>query len=333
MKNSRMKRLLELLNLLAAGESSVDALAEKLRINRRTVFRDLNHLADAGWSVRYDADSRAYRLDDGRPIWTAPLSSREYIALTAALDFAAVRRCWPDEASLTSVKTKVRAAIPADELKYCDNVLSHVHIDAKERTAACGLDMLARDVLVAIKCGLQISVQTSESNGPRTLTLHPYGIRHTERGWSIASYDESSRQLRLVRMESIIAWMIRDQPANKTQVQSGRRLAATGRTPDELTDLGRVVIQFDAEVASSVEETEWFPGQSCQFMEDGRLVYRLENASMSELLPWVLRWGRFARVLEPMALQTLVIGEVEAIASAYNTEQVLRSGQVRLATV
>jgi proteasome accessory factor B len=63
MRLVRMRRLLQLLGHLRTGRGlNARALADLCRVSRRTIFRDLDLLRDAGVPLRYDADEERFRI-------------------------------------------------------------------------------------------------------------------------------------------------------------------------------------------------------------------------------------------------------------------------------
>ena len=59
----RQARVLRMLNCLQSGPNfNAAELAERLKVSRRTVYRDLKMIRDAGVPVHFDAEHSAYRL-------------------------------------------------------------------------------------------------------------------------------------------------------------------------------------------------------------------------------------------------------------------------------
>ncbi len=82
MKDQRITRLLRLLQTLQSGsEKNVAALAGAFRVTRRTIFRDLKTLRQAGMPLEYDPQTERYYVS---PTWAMPptqLTPEEAFAL------------------------------------------------------------------------------------------------------------------------------------------------------------------------------------------------------------------------------------------------------------
>jgi predicted DNA-binding transcriptional regulator YafY len=81
----------------------------------------------------------------------------------------------------------------------------------------------------------------------------------------------------------------------------------------------RVVLRFDATVASRVSETTWHPTQRLEAQEDGSVVFRATVAGPIEIRLWILSWGDAVEVLEPVELREDVAGTLRRAAERYGT--------------
>ena len=91
---SRHARMLQILRFLQSGQGlNASELARQAEVSRRTIFRDLHTLREAGIPVHYDDNADCYRLglcDDLVPI--PQLDRRELTALVAAIHLSLLRQ-------------------------------------------------------------------------------------------------------------------------------------------------------------------------------------------------------------------------------------------------
>jgi proteasome accessory factor B len=81
-----------------------------------------------------------------------------------------------------------------------------------------------------------------------------------------------------------------------------------------------VVVEFTAEVARYIEPREWHATQRMTRLEDGGLRVEFDVTNLTEVEPWVLRWGPNARVREPESLARRVRETHLAAAARYGDE-------------
>ena len=101
MSVSRMRRrhvrLLRMLSHLQSGDGfNVGELADQLGICRRTVFRDLSVLREAGFRVQFDGAMDSYRLADRRDVVVAPVLDPEELTTLVAAAHLSVLRSLPE---------------------------------------------------------------------------------------------------------------------------------------------------------------------------------------------------------------------------------------------
>lgn len=77
------------------------------------------------------------------------------------------------------------------------------------------------------------------------------------------------------------------------------------------------VLRFSRERARWVADERWHPGQSGQFLTDGRYELRIPYRDARELIMDILRHGEDAEVVEPEGLRQEVIGALRRALDRY----------------
>lgn len=110
----RSARVLRLLQVIGRGDyPSVAAVARSLRVSRRTVFRDLALLRQAGFDVAYDRDSGGFHL--ASPPGSGPrLSIHELLALVTAAQTARQLAVVPPSEALDEAIRKLKRVLIDD---------------------------------------------------------------------------------------------------------------------------------------------------------------------------------------------------------------------------
>ncbi|HEY3296616.1 MAG TPA: WYL domain-containing protein [bacterium] len=150
----------------------------------------------------------------------------------------------------------------------------------------------------------------------KTFEIHPYSLLFHSGSLYAVVYQpkhESWIHLALPRIEEIIPseeCFERDASFNlKDRVRSN--FGIWSEAPE------RVKIRFEKTVAPSIAERIWHPSQSFEFLEGGDLVLSMTVGLSSELLAWVLRWERYAEVLDPLEFRRRVREALEKTISRY----------------
>lgn len=80
-----------------------------------------------------------------------------------------------------------------------------------------------------------------------------------------------------------------------------------------------VVLEFAAQVAHLVQARRWHPTQRIDTLADGRVRLTMK-ATGSELVRFVLEWGRQCRVVKPAWLREAVVAELRGALEGYGQE-------------
>jgi predicted DNA-binding transcriptional regulator YafY len=94
------------------------------------------------------------------------------------------------------------------------------------------------------------------------------------------------------------------------------------------TDPERVVIRFDPSLERFLKENIWHPSQEFSWDNDGRVLLTMEVGGLTEVMSWVLGFGRQAEVLEPAHLRKAVAEEARAVVGRYAEGVKRRVGEV-----
>lgn len=103
-----------------SGALRAEVICDRLNISRRTFYRDIRLLRNAGARVTYRPDTGAYEAELFSSIIGESLSAREAAAVKAALMGARPRRASEFETALDSARGKI-AEIIADQ--FADNAI------------------------------------------------------------------------------------------------------------------------------------------------------------------------------------------------------------------
>ncbi len=90
----RQARVLRILSCLQSGSHfNAKELARRLRVSRRTVYRDLKMMREAGVPIHFDGEHSAYRVSASYPNDVAPpkLSLHDLTMLLVAVNFSALQ--------------------------------------------------------------------------------------------------------------------------------------------------------------------------------------------------------------------------------------------------
>ncbi len=151
-----------------------------------------------------------------------------------------------------------------------------------------------------------------------TIAIEPYGIFFARRSWYVVANKRPGHGMRLYKLARFKRVNVSDvtftMPRHWTI--DGYLKNAWEIIVDPKATTTRVVVDFDAKVAGNMVETMWHPTQVVEPIAGGGVRFTVNIAGLEEIQPWILGFGRHARVVAPKELRERIRAEVHAMHAA-----------------
>ena len=203
-------RLLSLLSLLQTRRDwPGSVLAERLEISHRTVRRDVDRLREMGYSIRATmGPDGGYRLDAGAELPPLLFDDDQVVALTVALQAAAVTNAGVEEAALRALTT-VRQVMPS-RLRHRLDALRFTTIPAGP---GASVDPATPEVLIALSTAVRArevlrfdyaSPSADDGADPRPpRRAEPHHLVTSNGRWYLVAWDLEKDDWRVFRADRI----------------------------------------------------------------------------------------------------------------------------------
>ena len=165
---------------------------------------------------------------------------------------------------------------------------------------------------------------TSASTGKMTKSreVNPFGLVFRHSVWYMAGLCRESNEQRIFRIDHIDRLSVLENttytiPADfsleRYYGQTWGIWTETKKSPNPET----IELEVMAAVASHFEATCYHASQRVERLADGRLSVKFHVGGAKEMLPWIIGWGAFIKVLQPAWLREQVVGSARSILSQY----------------
>ncbi|MBI3468953.1 MAG: WYL domain-containing protein [Planctomycetes bacterium] len=201
----RLTRLLRSLVLLQSGRGyNARQLADECEVNRRTVFRDLKLLKEAGVPIHFDPASMTYLARSPSSAPTPTISPDELRALVLFQQFSLLGATDRPGSAARSALLKLLASAPpklredaAALLRSCVSVAAQPPLpETREEQFWAILD--------GIRCRQQVRITYNDADGQTRTKLAPYLVISAPDGWSVVGRSSLHRQVRCFAIEQIV---------------------------------------------------------------------------------------------------------------------------------
>jgi predicted DNA-binding transcriptional regulator YafY len=321
-KYSQAGRVHDVIRLIEARHGiTVDELAEETGVDRRTVYRDLAAIQEAGYPLISDRDGvrKLYRfLTRFKDIPPITFTLQELMALSlfrSQLDFLKGTAFRDD---MEAIFRKVNSVLPPRYAAHMERItrvsVPLLHGIRDYGKVAEQLSVL-RDALL-YQYRVAITYDAGGKGKQALYDVDPYTLVFYKGGIYLLGFARNRGALRTFAAERIVAVEKKEERfelPEEFQPESHFG-SAFGIVDDEVLPIR---IRFSAAVAPAIRERVWHPTQRVEEEPDGRVVLSFEAGGRMEIVSWILSYGRHAELLEPAELREEMVRQVAEMAAAY----------------
>jgi len=311
-RTARLRQLEETLLLKPGGLRAVD-LSRRLKVDRRTVYRDLDFLAEQG--VPLWQENGVFGIIRTHYQSTIRLTYHESVALVLAGLLLA--RMFDERnphviAALRSLAVTLPEPFTAQLQRAARRTQSQQNND--RHTAV--LEAIAEGWGTGHK--VEIAYTDPKGKTSQERIIAPYTLEPTDAGVYVIGLDEAKGEIRTFKLERLQtarvlpdSYSIPEDFDPAAYLENSWRIMS-GDQPSE------VVLRFIPDAAPYVRERTWHSSQVIESQPDGGLTLRLCIAEPREMLPWIRSWGAQVEVIAPDWLRERVADELKEAAELYH---------------
>lgn len=306
---NRTDRLLAIvLELQAHGRRRAEDLAASFEVSKRTIYRDIQALCEAGVPVVAEP-GLGYALPAGYFLPPLRFTSAEAVMLLLGADVMADSFDAEYQAAARDAARKIAGALAGPLREEVSALRAAIRFvpTAGDRRQDEALRLARRAIIGRRR--LRFAYQGRHREAPALRDVDPYALVHYAGAWYLNGHCHlrgALRHFRVSRMDGLAALpetferpadfaITREQGAN-------RRLEI------------RALIEGIG--AAELREAPSFYIEHAEQRADGMLVTLLARHER-DVIPWLLGWGGRTRVLEPAALRRSLAAEAAALLAKH----------------
>lgn len=318
-KYSQAARLHDVIRLLETRYGmSVAELAAECEVDRRTVYRDLDALREAGYplvSERGEDGQALYHFISGfSRLPPITFSLDELMTLYLCRGQLAFLQGTPFADDLDAIFGRIRSSLPPRSVAHLERIAESVapkfqgERDYSRHKSLLG--ELRRALLFQYRCTIRYAPARRSAE---EYLIDPYTLLFSGSALYLGAFARNRGGLRLFLVERI----------EELQVSGERFELPADYHPQDLTGSAfglvdgeplPVKVRFGAEVAHLLRGRRWHPTQQLEEEPDGSLLLSFTAAGMQEILAWL---SSFLPHVEPLAPPALREAFVRNLATAH----------------
>ncbi len=312
---NRTDRLLAIvLELQARGKRRAEDLAEAFEVSKRTIYRDMQALCEAGVPVVSEPGS-GYSLVDGYFLPPLRFTLEEAMLLLLGSDVMGHSFDAEYQAAAHNAGRKISGALPEDLRPQVESLRERIQFFQSGRGAGAEhLPIIRRAIVKQQTLRFHYHARSGGAGGHSLdRDADPYGLAFVSGHWYMVAHCHLRGDIRNFRLDRI------ERPSLLPRLfarPADFEVAQVSRSERDVV----VRVLFDANVARWVREDRLFYIESAQETDSGLLV-TLRVRHESDVLQWLLGWGARVRVLAPESLAQRLRAEAEALLILYSAEE------------
>lgn len=324
-RRPRLNRLLRLIELLQSGRLQNSAqLAEASGVSRRTVFRDIGMLQQAGLHVLYDEERQGYFLPQRLTLPPGELTIPEAMSLVLICqELGSAGEGIPFQEAACAAADKICSCLPTSVRDVVAEVTERVSIRLNARNPleeSQGTYGAILSALVARR-NVRISYRSVAEKSKIQTLLSPYRILFSRRSWYVVGRSSIHRAVRTFNISRVLTAEVLEQDYRiPPRFNLDRYLGNAWHLIREPEAHHEVVVRFQPMVAQNVAEIRWHKTQQIHWNDDGTLDFHVTVEGLSEIQWWILGYGDQAEVLRPAELRVMLRDRIGRMALRYAPE-------------
>jgi len=330
-RNSQVARFFALIDLLERNPAGLTTseLWEALKdrgheAGRRTIYRDLEGLTQAGLPVFTDRTSK----DGGAEVWRMDRVARvgQYLALTArelfALHLARGSLAPLKETAffedLNRVFEKIEARLGGRAVQYLSELKKEFHFDPAPQW---GLSV-APDILDTLRAGcsegqvVEMVYRSIHSGTERLRRIGPHYLYFSKGGLYLIGEDLESKTVKAFALPRVIRAVMTDE-TYEGSVTDPAEFFQSSLGVYRKSEPQAVKIRVGKKIAPFISERCWHPSQRITHLREGGIDLHLDVAITPDLVQWILGLGAEAEVISPLELRDSILRELDQISARY----------------
>ncbi len=308
-KYSQAARLHDVIRILELRYgATVQELVEECQVTRRTVYRDLTAIEDAGYPLlkeRQDSGEVLYRFVAGfKQLPPITFTLEELMSLYLCRGQLAFLHGTPFQDDLDAAFARIRSGLPPRSVAHLERIaeagsskIQGFRDYTRQREI---LTSLRQALLKQQRCRIRYAPARREA---ADYLFDPYTLLFYNNSLYLGGYAHNRKALRLFlidRIESVTALEDRfEVPDNYASSQlTGDAFGLMDEGPERQLDL-----LFSAPIAHLIRERIWHPQQILKERDDGSVRLQFSAAGDTEILAWLSSLIPHVQILGPADLR------------------------------
>jgi proteasome accessory factor B len=311
--------------MLESGTDQTTAtLAKACGVGRRTIFRDLESLREAGVPLEFDREAQRFSIAKAFFLPPMNFTAQESLALLALAAEIGRYKQLPFCDAIYTAAMKLEGNLPAPLRREVRRMTKSIRFRLDKVAHLSGKAGIYEQLVEAIKKRHAVEIHYDSFTEWETIAtkLRPYQLLFSRRSWYIIGRSSLHREVRIFNVARILTLKQLDESFTfPKSFDVAEYLGNAWHLIRDGSQDSHIVLRFKPLVAGNVAEVIWHKTQRLRFLDDGSLEFRATVSGLNEIAWWILGYGDQAEVIRPARLRRLIAQRARNMAAMYNGER------------
>lgn len=280
-------------------------LEERFGVSRRTLFRDIRSLVEAGVPIGGDA-ADGYGIVKGYHLPPVVFNKKEAAAILLGAKMIEQTADQQTAHSFQEALYKIKAVLKYADRDFLESLESNISIISNRQSAGKGFpDSHLAEIQQAIAGSnvSQISYLANYNEQTTDRDIEPLGLVYYSNRWHLIAYcrlRQDYRDFRTDRIKKIDLLAETFDPTQHPNYQDFLHDMLKG------TDVKEAVVQFKKEVTRFISDQKYTYGFIEESVEGDQVLMKFATPYYPDLARWLMMFGDSATVISPTELKDLM---------------------------
>lgn len=306
-----------LIHLQSKKIVTAEEIAERFEISKRTVYRDLKALEEAGVPIGAEA-GKGYFLVDGYHLPPVMLTREEAGAFIVGAKLIEKHSDFSINEHFRSGLYKIKSVLEGADKEYLEKLESH--IDVLKITGQRNKDFpnhFFADVMKAIAENRVIEIQyfAASKNEWTTRQVEPVNLWHYSLGWHLIGFCKLRSEYRDFRLDRIKSIKVTDLKFNRPK-ETGVKMYFEKLA--ETQELHPASVLVDKSIYSFIKNTRYYFGFFEEKEQEKCFKMHFLVNDLDYLAGWLITLGDKIEIHEPNKLKNLIMKRIKVLKKHYD---------------
>lgn len=297
--------------IVTAGE-----IAERFDVSKRTVYRDIRSLEEAGVPIGAEAGV-GYFIVDSYHLPPVGFSKEEASALLIANKLTQKLTDKTLQDNFNSALYKIRSILNVSEKEFIEKIDNHIEVFSSSTIQKSSIpEKIIDTILKGIdkKLTLKLAYNSLSKSEDTCRLVEPVGICHYSFNWHLIAFCKLRNDYRDFRIDRIRSISLTDENFNQENKPSIRDYFSHITSNSEVF---LVRLHVNKEIIPQINQSKYYFG----FIEEKDLGEKVEMSFLSNseeyIGKWILTLVEDVEIIEPEQLKSSIVKLVEKLQNKY----------------